>query len=46
MKWQYIVALLLVGAAVALVMANEHVHSNNIFNITQMEDYDQVMAGL
>lgn len=45
MKWQYVLALLLIGAAVALVVANEHVQSNHGFNITQMEDYGEVMAG-
>ena len=46
MKWQYVVALLLIGAAVALVAVNEHVHSKNVFDITQMEDYNEVMRGL
>ncbi len=46
MNWRYVVALLLVGAAFSLVMANEYVHSRYTFDITQMEDYDQVTAGL
>jgi len=46
MNWRYAVALLLIGAAVALVIVNEHVQSNHPFNITQMEDYDKVMAGM
>ena len=36
----------MVAMAAALIAANEYVHSNYPFNITQMEDYDQVTAGL